>query len=243
MNADESYAMKTLMTAIIVLAISNLVAIGGFGMWLGATDRLSKDRFNRVREMLAMTVTEENQVASSEKAKVELETKAAADAVKLAQPPKSALEAINDTRQGGEIQQQGALRRRDELRQLQAQLDRRQIELDAAKAQFDIREKNFQQRLAEVGKAAATEQFKQALAALEAQEPADAQKVLDALIRGNNREQAVSYLASMNPKNRASVITEFITADQRLAADLLESLRTRGLSSAVTAGDLSLPQR
>jgi len=235
--------MKTLITAIIVLAIANLVAIGGFGMWLGATDRLSKDRFNRVREMLSMTVAEENQVSSSEKAKVELETKAAAEATKMAQPPKSAVEAINDTRQGVEIQQQGALRLRDELRQLQAQLDRRQIELDAAKAQFDVREKNFQQRLAEVGKAAATEQFKQALAALEAQEPADAQKVLDALIRGSSREQAVSYLASMNPKNRAAVITEFITADQRLAADLLESLRTRGLSSAVTAGDPSPPQR
>lgn len=235
--------MKILITAIVVLAIANLVAISGFGMWLGATNRLSKDRFNRVREMLAMTVAEETRIASSEKAKVEAETKASSDAAKMAEPPKSASETINDTRQGGEIQQQGALRLRDELRQLQAQLDRRQIELDAAKAQFDAREKNFQQRLAEVGKAAATEQFKQALAALEAQEPADAQKVLDALIRGSNREQAVSYLASMNPKNRAAVITEFITADQKLAADLLESLRTRGLSSAASPGDPAPPQR
>jgi hypothetical protein len=227
--------MKTLITAILVVAIANLLGVLGFLGWLGATDRLSKDRFNRIKEILAVTNAEELALAATEKAKAETQAKETALAAKMAEPPKSAAESISDNRQSGEIQQQGQLRLRDELRQLQLQLDRRQAELDATKAQLDAKERTFQQRLAEVGKAAANEQFKQALAALEAQEPADAQKVLSTIIQDRQQEQAVSYLASMSPKNRAAVITEFIAVDPKLAATLLEELRTRGLSSTTAA--------
>lgn len=227
--------MKTLITAILVVAIANLLGVLGFLGWLGATDRLSKDRFNRIKEILAVTNAEELALAATEKVKAETQAKETALAAKMAEPPKSAAESISDNRQSGEIQQQGQLRLRDELRQLQLQLDRRQAELDATKAQLDAKERTFQQRLAEVGKAAANEQFKQALAALEAQEPADAQKVLSTIIQDRQQEQAVSYLASMSPKNRAAVITEFIAVDPKLAATLLEELRTRGLSSTTAA--------
>lgn len=221
--------MKTLLTAVIVIAIANLLAGLGFVGWLGATDRLSKDRFNRIREILGDTVTSENQKALSEKAKSEQAIADKAAAEKAALPPKSAVEAIGDDRVSTEIRQQQFLRLRDELKQLQLQLDRRQADLDLAKRAIDDREKKYQQRLAESGKALASEQFKQALGALEAQEPADARKVLQSIIDSPaGKEQAISYLAAMSSRNRAAVLTEFIQSDEKLAADLLEQLRTRG---------------
>lgn len=222
--------MKVLFKAAIVVALLNLFSVLGVLGWLAATDRMSKDRALRLGDLFAPTVAQEKQAVASEQAKREADSVAAAANAKLAELPKSAASTIDDRRQIGEISQQASMRLRDELRLLQAQLERRQGELDAAKLALDVKEKTYQQRLAEMGQAASTAQFKQALAALEAQEPPDAQKVLAALIQTERRDQAISYLASMNPRVRAAIVTEFIAADQRLAADLLEELRTRGLA-------------
>jgi len=222
--------MKVLLKTAIVVALLNLLAVLGALGWLAATDRMSKDRALRMGDLFAPTVAQEKQALALEQAKNEADSAAVAAAAKMAELPKSAAATIDDRRQLGEISQQASMRLRDELRLLQAQLERRQGELDAATLALDAKEKTYQQRLVEMGKAASTAQFKQALAALEAQEPPDAQKVLAALIQTGRRDQAISYLASMNPRARASIVTEFITADERLAADLLEELRTRGLA-------------
>jgi len=224
--------MKTIGTAAVILAFANLLAIVCIVGFLHASDRLSIDRIKAIKEILTPTVPEDLAKVESEKGKSEQEAKAAADTVKMAIKPEPAADAVDSVKMADDIRQQQLMRLREEIRQLQAQQSTRQTELETARAALAAKEAQFQQRLAEMGKAAVDAQFKQALAALEAQEPADAKKVLQALIDTSQREQAISYLASMGSKSRAAVLTEFITADERLAAGLLEQLRTRGLITA-----------
>jgi len=72
-------------------------------------------------------------------------------------------------------------------------------------------------------------QFKKALATLEGLKPDKAKAALQELINGKQVDQAVAYLNAMQERMRTKVIDEFITADPKVATDLLERLRTRGM--------------
>ncbi len=51
--------MKRIWTIISILALANVLAIGGFVGWLQTSGRLNKDRMQRLRELFAPTITEE----------------------------------------------------------------------------------------------------------------------------------------------------------------------------------------
>ena len=98
----------------------------------------------------------------------------------------------------------------------------------------------------------ADKQFRTALETLEAQKPKDAKATLQAMIDadGGNattggtgaaakasptaggRKQVVTYLTAMDEEMRSKVMAEFIKTDPRLAAELLEQLRTRGIDAS-----------
>jgi len=111
-------------------------------------------------------------------------------------------------------------------------------------AKLEEREKKLQTDrdafAAERKKIAATEgdkQFQLALATLEGQKPADAKKVLRAMLDAptHQTDQVVSYLAKMDEGKRAKIMAEFVKEDPAVAAELLERLRIRGLGGAAAA--------
>ena len=79
------------------------------------------------------------------------------------------------------------------------------------------------------------------MAALEAQQPADGRKVLQALIDTGQLDQVITYLAAMAEKSRSRILGEFIKTDDRLAAQLLEQLRTRGVEAPPAAASAGRP--
>lgn len=79
------------------------------------------------------------------------------------------------------------------------------------------------------------EQFLRAVKQLEQVPAKQAKKILETLVAGKNVDQAVAYLDAMNPRAAAKVLREFKTdAEIPLATELLERLRTRGVSEAMT---------
>lgn len=231
--------MKRVWNTISVIAIANLLAIGGFALWLKASDRLNGERVGRIREMLSETITVEKGRLAEEKAKADAAAKEQAEKAKLAGLPESASDQLDRQREAEELRQQTILRLREEVQQLRATLARQEEQLAADKQAIADAEKRLAVREAELSKNAGSASFKSALASLEAQKPAAAFQVLQALIAQQKRDEAVSYLAAMQDRTRAKIMAEFIKADEKLAAELLEQLRTRGVSAA--AGRMVAP--
>jgi len=234
--------VKKVWNVIAFLAVVNLVAVGGFVGWLGASGRLSAERLRSVRDTLKPTVAEQ----ASEEARVSAErdarAKEAAEAAKRTGAPVASAQKIEEYKQAQDMLDQQLTRMREEARQLQLQIQGKQEELARQTAALEASQAEFDRKQAEWKQLAQDEQFQQAVGALEAQKPAEAAKVLGAILatppadRGvdvgtherKQREIVIRYLASMNDRARAKVLSEFIKTDERLAAGLLEDLRRRG---------------
>jgi hypothetical protein len=244
--------MKRVWNMIAFLAIVNLLAVGGFVGWLAATDRLSLDRLRTLRETWKVTVAEEKEAEAKVTAESEAAKKAGVEAVRRAGAPESSGQKIEDRRQAQDLLDQQIVRMREEARQLKEQIQSRRDELDKQSAALEAARKDFEQRQAEWKQLAQDEQFQQAVGVLEAQKPSDAMKVLQAILDGgtppaaapgadpapsvrNKKDVVIRYLASMADRSRSKNMAEFIKADEKLAAELLEDLRRRGAESTAAA--------
>ena len=63
--------MRTLWTALSVLAVANALALAGFIGWLKATDRLDSARVAQVRTVFTKTLTQEKSEEEEAKAKAQ----------------------------------------------------------------------------------------------------------------------------------------------------------------------------
>jgi hypothetical protein len=222
--------MKTIWTIIAVVAVLNLLAIGGLVGWLQSSGRLSRERVTALRSAFAQPVAME--VAAKEQAAAEAkkaeDDKAAAE--KAAIPPKPASDVIAEQRFRDEQQAQVLLRQQQDLENLRASLMTKLSELESREKKLEAEKKAFAADRARIAEIEGTKQFRDALTTLESQKAKDAKAVLNALLEGKQEDQAVAYLAKMDEGKRAKVIAEFVKDNPPLAAELLERLRTRGVT-------------
>jgi flagellar motility protein MotE (MotC chaperone) len=228
--------MKSLWLIVSTLAIANLLAIGGLVLWLRSSERLNMDRMRQIREVLAPTLSEQAQAnVAAETAKQE-ETKRQEAEVKAALPPVPAADRLNDQREETERQMQVTLRQQQELASLRSALMNQLRSLEEREKKLSDERAAFEGERARIAEIEGTRQFKTALATLEAQKPRDAASVLRTMLASKQTDQVVAYLARMDDRRRGSILTEFGKTDPGVAADLLERIRTRGLTpSAPTA--------
>ena len=228
---------RTITTALSTLAIANLLLILAVVGWLQATDRLSRERVQSIRVLLAKTVTEENADRETEKAKQEGAAKAAEEAEKAKRPPVAAEQRLEIIREYEEQTRQKNERTQREVQDLLTQLDARRSELERDKVAFVKERDEFFALRDELAKAAASEQFEKSLKLYESLKAPEAADMLQTLLTKNQRGQVVAYLNAMQPRTAAKIVAEFQKKDPALAAQLLESLRTLGLAAkAAQAG-------
>lgn len=218
--------MKRIWTVLSVLALANVVALGGLAGWMAQTGRLSIDRLRQVREMFSQTV-------AMEQARLDAERKAAAEAElakshELSGTARSASELVAMRLNATDVDLQRIERLRREVADLQRMLQRDQTSLDEQVASFHKERDAFNAMRERLRAIEGGDQFKKSLAVLEGVKAAEARDMLDTLLKGGAKEQVVSYLNAMDERARSKVLTEFIKAGQPdVAAELLESLRTR----------------
>lgn len=255
--------MKSLWNAICVIAIANLLALGGVVGWLRSSDRINMDRVRELRVMLAKTITQQHADEEQAKAATEAEKKKSEADAKSRRVPLTASEQLAARLEATELDEQRLKGMRSEvdalqrtLREAQDKVKTERAALDADKAAFEAAKKSY----AETTK---NEQFQKTLAVLQSVKPAEARSILSELMGGaaapaassgatapaasatagtpsipptpnKGREQVVAYLDAMEAKSRTKVLTEFLKSDPKLAAELLEDLRQRGqVASAV----------
>jgi hypothetical protein len=224
--------MRTLWKIIAVLAVANLIGLVLFVGWLKASDRLSLDRLRKVREIIAPTLSAEAEAAKTAEDQAKAAAKEKAEADRTAGPPESASDRIARNADDADAKEQAALRKEREQQDLARQLVRERQALDALRAQLEADRSAFEATRTKAAADAKSVQFKQALVTLESQKAKDAYTVLRALVDANKTELVVNYLAAMQDRTRAKVLAEFIKADEKMAAGLLDQLRSRGLASA-----------
>lgn len=233
--------MKKAWSVLAFLAVVNLLAVAGFFAWLKSTDRLNGERAAKIRAMLAETITAEKARLAEEAAKAEAEVKQKAERQRLAGLPESAGDQLDRQREADDVRQAMILRLREEVQQLKATLARQEEQLAADKSALADAEKRLAEREATLTRAAGTASFKSALASLESQKPAAARAVLQALIDERKQDEVIAYLAAMQDRTRSKIVAEFIKADEKVAAGLLEQLRTRGVTVTPDAARTAAP--
>ena len=234
--------MKRVWTIISVLALANVLALAGFVGWLKATDRLNKDRMVRLRDLFGPTVAQEKKANEEADAKKTEEDHKAAEALKSQRPPINAADRLELSAQGEEVRRQQLASLEKQVDLLRASLARDNAEVTRAREQLTEDQAAFEAMRKRVLEQEGSAQFKKTLTTLQDLKPDQAKKAMKEMIAmtpaptgsastiQTGMDLIVSYLNSMDGRSRTKVVNEFIQDDPKLAADLLERLRTRGLA-------------
>lgn len=221
--------IKSLWIILSTIAIANLLALIGFVAWLRADDRLDLDRLERVRVIFAQTRKQEQRKLLEERGKAEAEATARAEAARNELPPLTAAEKVANEQENDEVAKQRFERLRREVDDLRRTLVRERTELDGRRAALDKDIADFQAMRKRIADLEGNEQFKKTVALYQALPPAKAQALMQQLIDQGKADEVVAYLNAMETRAAKKVIEKF--DDAKLAADLLERLRTRGVES------------
>lgn len=229
--------MKSALVALCVLAVANILAVAGFLGWLKATDRLSPTRIEQVRQIFVPTLKQEKARQDEAEAKSAAERKEAAQAARLARPAVTSEMELAARLETTEMDRQRQQRLRDEIGQLQKAIGAKLDELDRLKTQVAQARQEFEEMTRKTRELTSDQQFKKSLGILETMKPTQARTALQEVMAGQDgKERAVAYLNAMDEGVRSKILQEFIKDEPKVAAELLEALRTRGVPPA-TPGD------
>jgi hypothetical protein len=218
--------IRGLWTILSVLAIANLLALGGFVGWLVATDRLDADRFNQLRQTFSETVPAEQARLEREAREAQLEAQRAEEDRRALIPPLTAADRLRNNAIAEEVDRQRLERLSREIRDLRRTIDRERTQLDERVALFEEEQAAFERMRSRIREIEGQDQFRKAVQNLQSQRPDTARDILQALIDQGEVDQAVAYLNAMGDRQAAKIIGAF--EEPAVAADLLERLRTRG---------------
>lgn len=226
--------MKKLIKAIIIVAIFNILAVLAGTGWLFASGRVDKAR------VMNMTMLFNDPVAVEEaKIKAE-ETRIAKELAEQEKPlPELALNAEERNKvrvEMTQIDRQRLDRMNREIKNLQETLRRESRLVEQDRLALAVEKDEFNQMRDRLAGLEGGIQFQKSLASIAGMKSKDAKTVLSTLLDDEKSEEVITYLSSMDDRVRTAILTEFVKAgEEQLAANLLESIRLRGLE--ITTAD------
>lgn len=224
--------MRSLKLLFFSLVTANMLALVMFFAWLGASDRLSTGRVERIREMLAETTAEERARLDREAADAALEAEEAERRAREGTMPMTAEDRLRLEREATELMRQEMQRMQRETQDLRRTLLDQQQRLFREREAFTTEREAFESLREEIVAREGDEQFQRALQIYETSKPAEAAERLLALVDTGDAAQVVAYLNAMRPRSATKIVSEMQRRRApELAADLLEDLRTYGLTA------------
>lgn len=241
--------MKNIMMVLAVIAITNIIAVAGVLGWLKSTDRLSRERVQKVREVFTKTNAEEAAEKAAEEAKKKAADAQAAEDAKKQKPPLTAEQQLGIKADLNETERQRMKRLEREVADLADSLAEARKKYAETR---DLLEKERKDAVAALESGGSNPQFKKAVGVLDGLKAPEVKSLLGQLLEGNGLvvpgmapianqgpaggkeptepaiRQVVAYLNAMQERNRVKVIGEFQKDDPKLAAMLLERLRAFG---------------
>ena len=226
--------MKTAFKLLLILAIANLFAFGGFVGWLVGSGRLDAGRVERLRAMLAETVAEENARLAREEEEGAIAATAAADERRLRELPMARTDQIVAAERFEERAARALRALEDERRRMEADLAGREQEITGREEALVARQAEWEDSIADAKARETNGQFRKAVRLLEAAPAKQSKAWILELVRSGRGQMAVTYLDAMNQAKSAALLKAFKGEDEAaVATDLLERLRVLGLESEV----------
>ena len=225
--------MKKLTKAIMIVAILNLLAVlGGVG-WMLSSGRVSKNRVMEMTSLFQETVAATEALAKAEQAAIDKEL--AEQETPLPAIPLNAAERNLVRVEMTQVDRQRSDRMKREVENLQATLRKESRLIEVRREQLEDEKEEFRKMRQRLAGLEGGKQFKKSLGTLSELKAKDAKVVLSKLLEQEKEEEVITYLSSMESGVRTGIISEFIkSGEEELAADLLESIRMRGLELAQT---------
>jgi hypothetical protein len=199
--------MKTLVQALIVVAMVNLVLVGGFVGWLVMGDRLDSNRARTVRQLLTKTITQEK--AEAEKAAKEWEAAKlqAEEEAKSRKIPLTAAEQLAARLEATELDRQRMERLRREVEDLQRSLAQERAGLEKDRTQLESDQKAFEAQVRVMAASSKDEQFRKTLGVLESLKPQAAKTLLTQIIKSDQQPAKAAPAAQGVPAGFAAANT------------------------------------
>jgi len=225
---------KAIGIALIILILLH-VLVGGLGAgWLYMTGRLSSDRVQKTIDLYKPTIAQAR--ARAEKAK-ELEEQARQTAIEAARLKEAAdgpitlTDRLQAEKEADEVARLRLERFQREVADLRARMENDKRLLTRQKEEIEAARQELEQKLQAREEKLASEDFKKAVAMIEALKPKQARDHFVYLMQQDETDVAVDYLAAMNPRKAGAVLREFKEGQQQIAqrAELVRQLRTRGV--------------
>lgn len=224
---------KTLWPALSIAAIANLLALLGFVAYLGASDRLSRERLDRIRDILAVTVAQEQEKAKAEQEAAE---QAARDAQRAAETDIANAGAENRNEQFRTIeqaQQEILLRARRDLEAIEQIIALRLAEVERREAELVARESAVESAIERDAALARDQQFRKTVALLSGLKPDDLKAKLDVYLADGLYDFVIDVLVALPPRSASKLLALYSEeTENRLAAELLLRLKDRGTGAA-----------
>ena len=184
--------MKSILTGIIVIALVNLLVIGGFVGWLVQSDRLNMNRIRELRQKVAVTLTQEKATLAEAERKAAADAAALEAAVKAGKPPLTASEQLAARLEATELDKERLSRLKREIESLQRRLSDQADQVARDRAALERDQKAFAEASVSTGEKESTEQFQKALGVLTSLKPAAAKSLLTQMLTGSIDDPAAA---------------------------------------------------
>ncbi|MEM1099445.1 MAG: hypothetical protein AAGH92_11740 [Planctomycetota bacterium] len=231
--------MKTIASVIVLLVAIHLLGVAAGFVWLSATNRLDRDRFDRVVDVFRLTVDQEAAL-EAERERNEAEALAIQQQLirmeDVADGPQSLEDRLARKLEGDDFamhrlarmqQESGAIEQR--LAQDRAFVEGELERLAQERQAFEAEKERYATQMQD-------EDFRRAVQTLEQLKGRQAKEMLQVLLDRDQQQLVVDYLAAMNLRKSAGILKEFKGTEEAVQAmDIVEALRERGIQVAQPA--------
>lgn len=232
--------IKAVGIAVVIVLILNLLMLLGVVGWLGATDRLNRERIDAVVEVFAPTIAAEERAAEEAAAVAEAEAVAAKEEARLATAA-TGLTTLDErlrTRSVSEdLLAEATARMRVEREAIERRLSTSEQVITRLRDELEAERQRFAEFVENQRAQQLDEDFKQAVSFYEQMQPKQAKASFEQLIAAGEEDQVIDYLGAMQLRKAGAVLREFKSPeDVAIATRLLSRLRQRGVDPLARTG-------
>jgi len=228
--------MRAIWTVISVLLLINVLAFAGGVGWLVRSGRLNRQRFDLIREMLSLTVQQEQGQKLDAQKLEEASRQKAMEIARLesvSDGPVTLADRLRTELRGDELAEQRVERLRRDISDMRRQIGLAQSLLAKKQIEMDAQRVAFEEAVKHQAKLQEDADFQLTVRMLQQIKPKQGKQIFQELLKNGKRSQVVEYLAAMQLRKAAAVLKTFKTPQEIVqAADLLQTLRERGIELA-----------
>ena len=225
--------MKAVWTVISSLLLINALLLAGAVGWLYQSGRINKDRIERIREMLEITIEQEQQLEIQAKEAEEQTRQKTLEIARLesvSDGPITLADRLKAKEQGDELAVQRVKRLRRDISDLRRQLVLAKEQITKQHDTLLEQRQQFQQSVLQQTKLKEDQDFQKAVSMYQKVKPKQAKEMFQQMLLRGQLPQVVDYLAAMQLRKAAAVLKQFKNPDEIIqATDLLHHLRQRGI--------------